>query len=124
MDATVPPGRVLPGQPEHQPAELGRQSRAATLVRVAPAASDQASMPAQQRFGLDEQPAPGRAGQQPREPSQHGSVGPVHPRPGYLASQHHDLVTQHEQLSVLRGRTPRQQRKPPQCLTEQQIQQS
>jgi hypothetical protein len=81
-------------------------------------------MPAQQRFGPDEQPAPGRSGQQPRESSKHGAVGPVHPRPAHLAPQDHDLVTQHEQLRVLGGRTPRQQRKPPQCLAEQQIEQS
>jgi hypothetical protein len=81
-------------------------------------------MPAQQRFGPDEQPAPGRAGQQLRESGKHGSVGPVHPRPGHLASQHRDLVVQREQLSVLGGRTSRQQREPPQHLAEQQIKQS
>jgi hypothetical protein len=66
-----------------------------------------------QRFGPDEQPVPARAGQQPCEPGQHGSVGPVRPRPGRLASQHGDLVAQYEQFGGQGRRTPRQQRKPP-----------
>jgi hypothetical protein len=49
---------------------------------------------------------------------------PVDPRPGHLASQHRDLVAQHEQLGVLCRRTPRHQCKPPQHLAEQQIEQS
>jgi hypothetical protein len=81
-------------------------------------------MPAQQRGRLHEQAPPGWTGQQPRESSQHCPVGPVDPRPGHLASQHRDLVAQHEQLGVLCRRTPRQQRKPPQHLAEQQIEQS
>jgi hypothetical protein len=78
----------------------------------------------EQRFRPDEQPVPARAGQQARESSKHGSVCPVHPRPGHPASQHRDLVAQHEQLGVLGGRAPRQQRKPPHHLAEQQIEQS
>jgi hypothetical protein len=62
VDATVAPGRVLPGQPQHKRPKLGHHSRATPLVRLAPAASDKVSMPAQQRFGPDEQPAPGRSG--------------------------------------------------------------
>jgi hypothetical protein len=46
------------------------------------------------------------------------------PELGHLTPQHLDLVAQHEQLGVLGGRTPRQQHKPPQCLAEQQVQQS
>ena len=41
MDAPIPPGRVLPGQSQHQPAELRPNTRAATLVRVGPAVPDQ-----------------------------------------------------------------------------------
>jgi hypothetical protein len=62
--------------------------------------------------------------EQPGESGQHGPIGPVHPRLGHLTPQHLDLVAQHEQLGVLGGRTPRQQHKPPQCLAEQQVQQS
>jgi hypothetical protein len=124
VDATVAPGRVLPSQPHYQRPKLGRHSWATAAVRVAPAASDQILMPAQQRLGPDEQPVPAPTRQPPGESGQHGPVGPVHPRPGHLTPQHLDLVAQHEQLGILRGRTPRQQRKPPQCLAEQQVQQS
>jgi hypothetical protein len=81
-------------------------------------------MPAQQRRRLHEQAPPGRPGQQPNEPSQHRPIRPVDLRPGDLASQHRDLVAQDEQFGILGCRTPRQQRKAPQHLAEQQIQQS
>jgi hypothetical protein len=57
-------------------------------VRVAPAASDQILMPAQQRLRLDEQPVPARAVQQSGESGQDGPVGPVEPRSGHLLAQH------------------------------------
>ena len=47
VDATVAPGRVLPGQPQHQRPDLCRYGGAATPVRIAPAAPDQLPMPAQ-----------------------------------------------------------------------------
>jgi len=34
VDAAITPSRVLPGQPQHQLAELGRQSRTATLTGI------------------------------------------------------------------------------------------
>jgi hypothetical protein len=81
-------------------------------------------MPAQQRRRLHEQAPPGWTWQQPRQASLHRPVGPVDPRPGNLASQHRNLAAQHQQLGILRRRASRQQHKPPQCLAEQQIQQS
>ena len=81
-------------------------------------------MPAQQRRRLHEQAPPRRTGRQPRQPGQHRPVGSVSSWPGDLASQHRDLVAQHQQLGVLGGRTSRQQHKPPQHLAEQQIEQS
>jgi hypothetical protein len=116
------PGRVLPGQPQHQRATLS--PRPATPVRVAPAAPDQVAMPAKHRGRPDEQAPPRRTGQQPRQPSQHRPVGPVDPRPGHLAVQHRDLVAQHQQLGVLCRRASCQQGKPPQHRAAQQIQQS
>jgi hypothetical protein len=38
--------------------------------------------------------------------------------------QHHDLVAEHQQLGVLRRRTPCQQRQPPHHLAEHQVEQS
>ena len=124
MDAAVAPGRVLPGQPQHKCPDRCRYRGTAPPVWVAPAASDQVPMPAQQRLRPDEQPAPARARQQTCESSKHSSVGPVERWPGHLAPQHRDLMAQRQQLRVLGGRASRQQREPPQYLAEQQIQQS
>jgi len=68
-------------------------------------------MPTQQRLGPDEQPVPVRAGQQPGQSGQHGSVGPVHPRAAHLTPQHGELMAQHQQLGVLGRRASRQQHK-------------
>jgi hypothetical protein len=54
VDAAVAPGRILPGQPQHQRPDLCPYGGTATPVWVAPAASDQVAVPAQQRFGPDE----------------------------------------------------------------------
>ena len=80
-------------------------------------------MPAQQRSRPDEQPVPARAGQQPGQASQQGSVGPVHPRAGHLAAQYGDLAAQHEQLASLAAE-PRQEPKPPHHLAEHQVERS
>jgi hypothetical protein len=58
-------------------------------------------MPTQQRGRLHEQPTPGPLGQQPRKASQHRPVCPVDLPPARSASQHPDLVAQHQQLGVL-----------------------
>jgi hypothetical protein len=81
-------------------------------------------MPTQERRRLHEHTPPSQTRQQPGESGQHRPIGPIEPRPGYLASQHHHLVAEHEQLNVFGRRTPRQQRKPPQHLAEQQVEQS
>jgi hypothetical protein len=65
---------------------------------------------------------PGLAAAAPAQPAPPGP--PSRPVAGHLASQHRDLVAQHERLGVLGRRTPRQRRKPPQHLAEQQIAQS
>jgi hypothetical protein len=54
-----------------------RHAWTTTPVWVGPTAPDQVAMPSQQRGRLHQQPAPDRAGQQPRQPSQHRAVSPV-----------------------------------------------
>jgi hypothetical protein len=81
VDAAIPPGGVLPSKPQHQRADLRRDARTATAVRVGPAASDQVAMPAQQRRRLHEHTPPSRTRQQPGEPGQHRPIGPIEPRP-------------------------------------------
>jgi hypothetical protein len=68
--------------------------------------------------------SPGPTAPTPTTGPTHGAVGPVRPRPGHLPSQHRDLVMEHQQLSVLGGRTPRQQHQPPQHLAEPRVQHS
>jgi hypothetical protein len=59
LDALVAPARVLPGQADDQLLYLLVQRWSAGLVvRVGPGASDQLSVPAQQRLGLDEETRP------------------------------------------------------------------
>jgi len=119
VDAAVAPGRVLLANRSTSSADLWEGTRTATPVRMASAASDQVSMPAQQCFWPDKQPVPDRAGKQAREPSNHRQVGPVDRWPGHPPPQYRDLVTQHQQLGVLGGRASCQQRKPSQYLAEQ-----
>ena len=69
VDAAVAPGRVLPGQPQHQRAELRRHGRPATLVRVDPTAPNQVAMPAQQCRRLHEQAPPSRTGSSRTSPA-------------------------------------------------------
>jgi hypothetical protein len=121
VDAPVAPGRVLPGQPQHQPADLRRYSGSATLVRIGPSAPDQLPMPPQQRGWLDKQPTPVWARQQPRQSGQHRPVRPVDPRTSDVASQHRDLVAQHQRLGILGRRATRRQGKPSQQLAEGQM---
>src|SRR4029453_2044955 len=62
VDAPISPGRVLPGQSQHQRADLRPHRWPATLVRIGPAALYQGSMPAQQRRRLhDTAPTDGPA---------------------------------------------------------------
>jgi hypothetical protein len=58
VDAAVAPGRVLPGQPQHQRTHLWRGTWTATPVWVGPTAPDQVAMPTQQRGRLHQQPTP------------------------------------------------------------------
>jgi hypothetical protein len=74
----VPPGRVLPGQPQHQSPDLQRHAWTTRPVWVAPAAPDQVAMPAQQRGRLHEPPPPDWARQHPRKarPAPRGRPSP------------------------------------------------
>jgi hypothetical protein len=69
VDTTIAPGRVLPGQPQHQRAELGCHAGTAMPVSVGPAAPDQVAMPAQQRSGAG-RPGPARLGGAAAAPAQ------------------------------------------------------
>jgi hypothetical protein len=101
VDATVAPGRVLPGPaapptPEARPSQVDDHAGAGSSSGVGSALDASAVASWAGRTAV-----PARTRQQPGEPSQHGPVGLVHPGSGHLTPQHLDLVAQHEQLRVL-----------------------
>jgi hypothetical protein len=100
------PSRVLPRQPHHQRADCRPDRWPATgrwsQPRVGPAPGDQLTMPAQQRSWADEPNIPKLPAQQTRQHRQHYPILGLQPRPCDLAAQHRNLMTQNEQLDVLR----------------------
>ena len=80
-------------------------------------------MPAQDRVGGDEAVATQCAGQPPHEGGEHGPVRPVQARTRVGATQHRNLVTQHEELDVLGGGRAAHQQVQPEHLQEDQVQQ-
>ena len=64
---------------------------------------------------------PKAVGQQPRQRGDHGAVGPVRLRTGDLTAQDPDLMPQHQNLRVLRGVGPREQRQPAEQPDHEQI---
>jgi hypothetical protein len=103
LDAPVAPARVLRRQPDGQLLHVRGQWRPASLVRVGPGAGDQASVPAQQRVGRDEEAGPATSGQHAADRGEQRPVGGFQPGAGHLAAEHRELVAQHEDLQVLGG---------------------
>ena len=103
-DPGVPPARVLARQPHDQLPYLQRDRRPARpAVRIRPAASDQAPVPAQQRLWPNREPAPGAARRDPAERRQHEPVSRLESRPSDLPAQDRQLVPEHEDLELLRS---------------------
>src|SRR5450759_2502390 len=75
LDAQVPPAGVLLGQPQDQRDDLGMDRRATrTPRRVRPAPGHQATMPAQQGLGHDQEAGPAPSWEQARCGGQEGPV--------------------------------------------------
>ena len=51
-------------------------------------------------------------GQQPGQGGEHGTISPIRPRTRYLTPQHRGLMPQDQDLRVLGGITPGQERQP------------
>jgi hypothetical protein len=73
---------------------------------------DHAPVPAQQCSRGDDPVRPQRLGQEPGQRGEQRPVRPSDPRLGAAAAQHRHLVTQDQDLGVLRRRGPGRQRKP------------
>ena len=66
-------------------------------------------------------PVPQAPGQQPSQCGEEGAVNPVRPPAGDVPTQHCDLVPQHEDLRILRGVTPGQERQPAEHPDHEQV---
>ena len=78
-------------------------------------------MPAQEGAWGDQAMATQRSRQAPDERGEHGSVRPLQAGSGAGASEHGDLVPQHEELDVLGGGRVAQQHDKAEDLREDQI---
>ena len=101
LDAHIAPARVLPRQPEDQPARLGRKRRT-TRPAAAPSAIalQQRPVPAAQRLRTDRKARPPLGRKQPARRSKQRTVsGPVL-RPPPSAPQDRELVAQNHDLKL------------------------
>jgi len=73
------------------------------VASVGPFVLDDAPMPGEQSAGRHDPVQPQAFWQQSRQGGHHGAVGPVRLRAGDLTTQDSDLMTEHQDLDVLRG---------------------
>ena len=83
---------VLPGQPDHQLADLLIDRWATRPARIHPLPPDQPTVPGQQRPRPHNPVRPQLGRQQPDQPGQHRPIHPGQPRPGHLPAQHCNLM--------------------------------
>ena len=120
----VSPGRVLPGQPQHQITDLLASRRAARPGRVGPLAGNQTAVPGQQSPRRHQPTSSQRCREQPGQCRQDRPVGPVRLGPGHLAAEHHHLLAQRQDLRVLGRLTAAQQDQPANDPDHDQVQQT
>ena len=119
LDPSIPPAGILAGHAQHQGADRRCGGWSAwPSARVGPAAGDELGVPAQQRPGRHQPQLAQRGRQQPAQRAEHGAVEPRHCRTRVASAQHGDLVTQHQDLDVLRGIGAGEQRQPAQNVFE------
>jgi hypothetical protein len=97
----IPPTRVLPRHPHHRRGETVVDWWSTRAARVGPPAAHEAAMPAKDRVGGDQVMATQPLGQPSDEGGKHGPVCPVHAWSWIGATEHRDLMSQHEELDVL-----------------------
>jgi hypothetical protein len=105
-DPQVAPARVIAGEPQYQLAHITADRRAArAAVRKGPAASNHPAMPAQKRLRPNEEGVPGAARQHATERGQQQPVVYLQSRPARLPAKNRQLVSEHEDLQLLRSIT-------------------
>jgi hypothetical protein len=93
-------------------------------MRVGPLLGDQAPMPTKDGGRRDEPASEHAAREVLAQPAEQRPVGPVQARLRVGPPQHCDLVTQHEQLDILRRRRPAEERQPTRESDQDQIEQA
>ena len=78
-------------------------------------------MPGEQSAGRHDPVQPQAFWQQSRQGGHHGAVGPVRLRAGDLTTEDSDLMTEHQDLDVLRGVAAGEQRQPAEQPDHEQI---
>ncbi len=110
-DPRVPPARVLAGEAQDQGRDVrtdGRPTPPPSGVRPAP--GHQATMPAQQGLGPDDEAGPASPREQARGRGEKDPVGIGQFGPGHLPAQDRELMTQHDDLKIRRAIRPKGQR--------------
>ena len=115
---------VLGGEPLDERGDLSADRWPSDPVRIGPLPCDQAAMPPQDGAGRDQTVHPQPPRQEPDQRGEDCAVGPVQPGPRMGAAQHGDLVPQHEQLGILRGRCPTEQDQPAAQPDEDDVEQA
>jgi hypothetical protein len=104
-DALGAPARVLGGQPHDQGLHrVGNRWPTAWSGRTGPVSPHHAAVPPEQRLGRDHEERPSRPGEETAERRQQGAVVGPEPRPWVLAAQGRQLVTQDQDLNLVRIR--------------------
>jgi hypothetical protein len=101
-DPSVSPVRVLVAEPQDQFAQRRLEWRpTGSPVRIRPAASDQLTVPAKQRLGLDREPCPGNPRKRATQRGQQRPISPRRLRLPSLPTQHREFMAQHQDLQLL-----------------------
>jgi hypothetical protein len=122
VDASVAPGGVLSGHPQHQGTDGLQSGRPARLSSwVGPAAGDEVSVPVKQGpWRHEPQPAQLR-GQKLAQRAEDCAVDPGQGWAWVVSAEHGDLVTEHQDLDVLGCVGSGEQRQPAQDAGEREI---
>lgn len=109
-DPLVSPVRVLSGETQDQLTERALKRRSPRFpMCVRPAARDKLAMPAQQCVRFHREVPPSRPRHCATERSEQRPISTGQPRPASPPAQHGHLMTQEQDLELLRATGPRQQ---------------
>jgi hypothetical protein len=121
VNPAATPARILPRQPQHQPAQLRRHRRTTVAPMRSPTPPHQIPMPTQQRLRPHEQHTPPMPRQDPTQPGADRPIRPRQARPSDPTPQHRHMAAQDQDFDVLRRRAPAKQHEPAQDLNQPEM---